>query len=164
MNKECFECGKEATEDHHVIPQSLGGTKTVPLCGSCHDRVHGWGNLRRDNHKQLTKIGLQKAKDRGVILGNNTNLQHAQEAGRTSQIEKAISFAKSLEEEVLKNLSSGKNLSEIASLFNEQETKSSRGGKWTCGSISRLLDYCKIEKNREPSYYQIRLDKLQSSV
>jgi hypothetical protein len=38
----CFEC--ESEEDihmHHVIPRSLGGTKTVPLCNTCHAKIHG---------------------------------------------------------------------------------------------------------------------------
>lgn len=37
----CFECGDEATFQHHVVPESLGGTKTVPLCGICHPKAHG---------------------------------------------------------------------------------------------------------------------------
>jgi hypothetical protein len=37
----CFECKKPATHNHHVIPQSLGGTRTVPLCDYCHPKAHG---------------------------------------------------------------------------------------------------------------------------
>lgn len=40
MEKSCFECGENADVNHHVIPQSLGGTKTVPLCNKCHSLVH----------------------------------------------------------------------------------------------------------------------------
>jgi transposase-like protein len=36
----CFECGKFAEHRHHVVPQSKGGTKTIPLCISCHEKVH----------------------------------------------------------------------------------------------------------------------------
>lgn len=39
-NKICFECGRPADVDHHVIPRSKGGTKTVPLCNKCHSIVH----------------------------------------------------------------------------------------------------------------------------
>ena len=39
-NKICFECGKPSDIDHHVIPRSKGGTKTVPLCNKCHSIVH----------------------------------------------------------------------------------------------------------------------------
>jgi hypothetical protein len=39
--KQCFECGEPASYNHHVVPESLGGTKTVPLCGYCHPKAHG---------------------------------------------------------------------------------------------------------------------------
>lgn len=65
---ECFECGDIATENHHVIPKILGGTKTIPLCSPCHSKVHGFGK-RRDNIKRLTKEGLAKKKERGERTG-----------------------------------------------------------------------------------------------
>jgi hypothetical protein len=38
---QCFECGTaENLHHHHVVPRSLGGTKTIPLCGLCHGLVH----------------------------------------------------------------------------------------------------------------------------
>jgi hypothetical protein len=55
----CFECEAPATEQHHVIPESFGGTKTVPLCSKCHCLVHGLGG-RRDQVKELTTRGLNK--------------------------------------------------------------------------------------------------------
>lgn len=39
----CFECGKPAEHRHHVVPRSLGGTKTIPLCTPCHRKVHAPG-------------------------------------------------------------------------------------------------------------------------
>lgn len=36
----CFECDQKAVINHHVIPEELGGTKTVPLCSDCHGKVH----------------------------------------------------------------------------------------------------------------------------
>lgn len=51
MNKEdmitiesniCFECGSDVNiHNHHVVAKSLGGIKTIPLCGDCHGLVHG---------------------------------------------------------------------------------------------------------------------------
>jgi hypothetical protein len=55
----CFECSAPAEEDHHVIPQSMGGKKTIPLCSTCHSLVHGLGE-RRDQHKELTTRALNK--------------------------------------------------------------------------------------------------------
>lgn len=40
MESLCFECGKPADHNHHVLPQSKGGTKTIPLCKECHSVVH----------------------------------------------------------------------------------------------------------------------------
>ena len=54
----CFECGSPGPlHDHHVIPQCLGGTKTVPLCEVCHGKIHG---LDYSNHRELTRIGIQR--------------------------------------------------------------------------------------------------------
>ena len=55
----CFECGHSKTENHHVVPVSKGGTKTVKLCVSCHGKVHnaGW---RRDNLADLIREGRKK--------------------------------------------------------------------------------------------------------
>ena len=39
--KQCFECGEPAKYNHHVVPESLGGKNTVPLCGHCHPKAHG---------------------------------------------------------------------------------------------------------------------------
>ncbi len=39
----CFECGDRADAAHHVVPRSLGGTKTIPLCTSCHKTIHATG-------------------------------------------------------------------------------------------------------------------------
>ena len=62
----CFECNKPASEKHHVIPKVLGGTKTISLCTSCHGKVHGTDRIR---HRELQKIGIEKAKKNGVYKG-----------------------------------------------------------------------------------------------
>ena len=58
---ECIECGSVATEQHHVIPKSMGGTSTVPLCGTCHARVHNISGTRRDQSKYLTWAGFLRS-------------------------------------------------------------------------------------------------------
>lgn len=63
----CFECGNAGEERHHVVPKSLGGTKTVLLCSPCHGKIHGMKD--RMNHRELTRQGLMRAKARGVVLG-----------------------------------------------------------------------------------------------
>lgn len=54
----CFECGStEDIEHHHVVPKSLGGTKTVPLCIKCHSLVH---QKNFTKFRELAKKGIEK--------------------------------------------------------------------------------------------------------
>ena len=70
---ECFECGtKEHIQNHHVVPKSKGGKKTIPLCNICHGIVHGRKNgIQKDPLKlsKLAKEGQQRARERGVYIG-----------------------------------------------------------------------------------------------
>lgn len=62
----CELCGnKRNLEVHHIIPVVCGGSDCVDnlivVCGVCHAKL--------TPKKELTKIGLQNARNRGVILG-----------------------------------------------------------------------------------------------
>lgn len=61
----CFECDRPAEHDHHVVPRSKGGTRTVPLCEECHGKVHET-NMKISS---LTKMGLERARAAGVEFG-----------------------------------------------------------------------------------------------
>ena len=63
--KLCFECDAIAEHDHHVIPKSRGGKKTVPLCVRCHSKAHG----KKMAHNRLTKDALLAKKRRGERTG-----------------------------------------------------------------------------------------------
>lgn len=63
MDARCFDCGSPADHAHHVVPRSLGGTKTVPLCNPCHRLVHGGGIPLR--HRDLVRAGQRKAAAEG---------------------------------------------------------------------------------------------------
>ncbi len=71
----CFECGgTEEIHQHHVIPKSLGGTKTIPLCNMCHGRAHGKLNgigvhKNPNDWKRLIKIGREKWIANGGVQG-----------------------------------------------------------------------------------------------
>ena len=69
----CFECGAPATERHHIVPASLGGTKTVPLCGICHAKIHDVDGKRRTRIAELTKAALDAKKARGETWARNTD-------------------------------------------------------------------------------------------
>lgn len=67
MEGKCFECESYGEIDnHHVVPKSLGGTKTVPLCYKCHGLVH---NKNFIEHRRLLLIGIAKAKEEGKFKG-----------------------------------------------------------------------------------------------
>ncbi len=63
----CFECGKLAEHNHHVLPESKGGTRTVPLCANCHGLIHD--RHFPMGHTNLIKAGLEKRRRRGKRIG-----------------------------------------------------------------------------------------------
>ena len=65
MQKLCFECDATAEHDHHVIPKSRGGKKTIPLCVKCHSKVHG----KNMAHNRLTKDALKAKRLRNERTG-----------------------------------------------------------------------------------------------
>lgn len=64
----CFECGTIGPVDlHHVVPKSKGGTQTIPLCLSCHSKVHGEHMLKirklaNDSRKKI----IEDFKEKGI--------------------------------------------------------------------------------------------------
>ena len=64
-NVKCFECEEPADINHHVIPKSKGGTKTIPLCNKCHSLVH---DAKLISSSELIKNGR-------VIAGELKNRQ-----------------------------------------------------------------------------------------
>lgn len=69
----CFECDVLTIHihEHHVIPKSVGGTKTVKLCDICHGKVHDRSFL---NHRRLTKMGQDRARANGAKVGRPKKL------------------------------------------------------------------------------------------
>ena len=63
----CFNCSAPSHHDHHVVPRSMGGVATVPLCGACHGLAHGHSGLR--HVRDLTKAALAAKAARGEALG-----------------------------------------------------------------------------------------------
>ena len=62
----CFECGKPAQHDHHVVPKSRGGTKIVPLCEDCHGKAHE----RVMRISALTRDAMSARKAAGKRVGS----------------------------------------------------------------------------------------------
>jgi hypothetical protein len=68
INKDkCFECGLDGElHYHHVVPETLGGTKTIPLCLICHGKIH---NKKFVNYRELQRAGIERAKLEGKFMG-----------------------------------------------------------------------------------------------
>ena len=125
ITNKCFECG--ATEDlqqHHVVPRSRGGTKTITLCTQCHAKAHG-KDMKGLNHSRLTREGLAKAKKRGVKLGN-PNPQKAAKASAASRIAKANKTAIKCGPKIHELRACGKSYREIGELLNITTKKGTR--------------------------------------
>jgi hypothetical protein len=63
-NNKCFECGAdERIVHHHVVPKSIGGTKTIPLCEYCHGLVHSknlthMNKLKEEKKRKIAEEGF----------------------------------------------------------------------------------------------------------
>lgn len=68
----CWECGAPAAEWHHVVPASLGGRRTVPLCAACHALADGRGvpTAGETRHQALMRAGLERRLARGMDVGS----------------------------------------------------------------------------------------------
>jgi len=65
----CFECRLPAKYKHHVVPKSLGGTKTVPLCEGCHSKIHQTDLRLSALQKEAVKKAVAKCKAEGRKWG-----------------------------------------------------------------------------------------------
>lgn len=62
----CFECSQPAHHAHHVVPKSLGGKRTIPLCTKCHTKIH---DITKTSSSYLIKQGMKRAKMAGKHIG-----------------------------------------------------------------------------------------------
>jgi recombinase len=148
MSEPCFECGQPSDHDHHVVPISRGGTRTVPLCGACHAKAH-----HRDKNmanRTLTKEALARAKVRGVKLGgslpqcrNLTQAARERGAARSAAVRKAAAIAAvaDLVPEIRAMWETeGLSLRAIADRLNADGQKTCGGKNWSAMAIKRVLD------------------------
>ena len=141
MNK-CFEC--EATEDlqeHHPVPRSRGGTKTVTLCYECHMKAHG-RDSKGMNHGRLTEEGLQQAKRNGVKLGSHNPkvLKGITESGNRN-LERIWPHIQKARKQGVTSISNTRDY------LNNEAVLTTRGKRWTRGNVQSLL--VRIKKLKE---------------
>ena len=137
MTAPCFECGGAADHDHHIIPRSLGGTKTVPLCGACHARAHGLAGETWGSHKVLSILGKQRAKAAGRHTGGD--LPYG------SRIEDGIVIKDDRELEIIATAqrlhAAGLSLRKIAKALTDLGMNPRPSQKWSAKTVSRLTQW-----------------------
>lgn len=150
VGEKCFECGKPAAQNHHVVPKSKGGKKTVPLCLECHGKVHDL----QCTDSELTRTALAAAKARGIKLGSArpnhwkgrehrrlVGVRHATRAAakaHTVAREKAYVDLLPL---IMQLKQEGATLRTIATRLNELGHRTRRGRLWGSGQVYRVLRY-----------------------
>jgi hypothetical protein len=113
----CFECGTIGPVDfHHVVPKSKGGTKIIPLCLSCHSKVHGEHMLNiRKLAKESRNKKIKESKENGIPHN------FGRKEGSVETVDKLLSKPKNIK---IVNLLKESNLT-VRSIVDE--TKSSIG-------------------------------------
>ena len=145
----CFECGAPATERHHVVPASLGGTKTIPLCGICHAKIHDVDGKRRTRIAELTKAALDAKKARGETWVRNLDTSVARAASakaRTAAREnwmKESEVGKYIQAKWMGGLTFTDILHDLERLYEiSPDVYCSRtGGRVSRGTLSKMLSF-----------------------
>jgi len=136
----CFECNNTNNiVYHHVVPESLGGKNTIPLCQLCHDKVHHINKPRNISLSNLTKLGLQKRKQQGFKLGN-PNLNEARKKAVQVCKNNAKDFKMRIRPIALQMIADGCNASQVANNLNQLGIKTVRNELWKSTNISYLVN------------------------
>ena len=125
--KQCFECEKAEDQiemhDHHIVPKSKGGTKTISLCCVCHGLVHG----KRDmNIGELTKGAMQTLIKKNKTTGKVPYGFRADFEGKLYKNREEILTLIQIEDCRNQGLSFRK----IVSFLNDQGTLNRQGRVW----------------------------------
>lgn len=77
MRIKCFECEKQAHHNHHVVPRSRGGKRTIPLCRKCHGLIHSM------EMNEMARLAWEKRKKAGKRYGT---IPYGMKQGKTRLI------------------------------------------------------------------------------
>jgi DNA invertase Pin-like site-specific DNA recombinase len=86
-----------------------------------------------------TKAALKVLKDKGVKLGNQTNLDDARLLGHATNKEKATDFANNVLPMIKQLNNDGATLQAIADRLNNTGVKTRRGGRWYPSTVINIL-------------------------
>ena len=141
-NNNCFECNSTTNiVYHHVVPESLGGKNTIPLCQPCHDKVHYINKPRNISLSELTKKGIQRAKQRGVKIGT-PNPEKSIKAMNIASTKTKQNFKNKMIPIINQLKHNGcKTLQSIADCLNNNNIPTRTGKKWSPGTVRNILIY-----------------------
>ena len=141
-NNNCFECNSTTNiVYHHVVPESLGGKNTIPLCQPCHDKVHYINKPRNISLSELTKKGIQRAKQRGVKIGT-PNPEKSIKAMNIASTKTKQNFKNKMIPIINQLKHNGyKTLQSIADYLNNNNIPTRTGKKWSPGTVRNILIY-----------------------
>jgi len=140
---DCFKCCNCKTEEnivkHHVVPRSKGGRFMVPVCQTCHDLIHSC-NKRGISVSELTKRGLEKARERGVKLGG-PNFRYALQQAKKKIAERSNDHAMSVLPVIQEaRLNGRKTLRDIAEFLMSKNILTPCGRTlWTAQTVRRTI-------------------------
>jgi len=138
MTTKCFECGRRAKYEHHVVPRIRGGTQCVWLCGRCHSKAHC--DQLNMSISSLTKEAMD------IKRKNNERLGFQLPYGKSLDVDgvhlKDDQFEISVIEKIkyMRNLGGG--VRAIARRLNDDKIRS-RGKQWYPTSVARIIKVMK---------------------
>lgn len=130
--KTCFECDAPAQHEHHVIPKSRGGTRTIPLCVRCHGIVH---DIAFTNHSTLVQDAIERRRKAGEIIGTVPFGWRTGSDGKTLVEDERESAVASLVRDMY---ASGSTCPEIVNVLCERGYKSRRGTFYSLPMVVKL--------------------------
>jgi predicted transposase YdaD len=79
-----------------VIPKSMGGTKTVPLCVECHGKIHDKDMVRMVRLQRVAKRkGVYRGRKKGTTKGEPERARELRAKGlKVSEIAQAMGTSK----------------------------------------------------------------------
>jgi hypothetical protein len=143
--KKCYEC--ETTEDlqeHHVVPRSRGGIKTVTLCYECHMKAHG-RDSKGLNHGKLTSEGMLASSS---LLG--TQLPKTAEVVRKATIKRGNATLERVAPFIIEAIQQGITSNrKIAEYLTEKGIRSPRGGTFNHATVRNLRKQINNQKEEK---------------
>jgi hypothetical protein len=130
----CFECESPTDHDHHVVPRSLGGTKTVPLCHACHAKAHGLQPGVWANHRALTVAALERRKASGLIAGQVPFGKRDAGDGRLVDEPNEVRTM----QRIIELWTGGVSIRKIATMLDTEEHRP-RGARWQPTTVARII-------------------------